>query len=200
VDAKAGMDGTGITAPVGPTARLTERGRVRAGAEFADGPADGALFAEPPASLLSPRSHGSGAAALEDHVYRSASLNVMSCPALKLVSAPGGTEGEFRARIALALREKRDDAVDKLRRKYESKIATLADRGRRADQKVERQKAQASSQTMSSALSDGGSQFGALYGGRRSSALGKRSTGPERWPVTRARGRDPCRGRCAGDP
>jgi hypothetical protein len=118
----------------------------------------------------------------------------MSCPALKLVSAPGGTESEFRARIALALREKRDDAVDRLRKKYESKTATLEDRGRRADQKIEREKAQASSETMSSALSVGGSLLGALFGGRRSSALGKMSSaarsagrvGKERADVTRA--------------
>ena len=41
------------------------------------------------------------------------------------------------------------------------------------EQKVERERAQASSETMSSALSVGGSLLGALLGGRRSSALRK---------------------------
>ena len=199
VDAKAGMDAWEswyCLAPVGPEGpdwALAET-IPGSGPEFADGPVDGAQFAEAPASLLSPRNHRSWTAALEDHVYRNASLSVMHCPALKLTSAPGGTESEFRSRIGLALREKRDDAVDKLRKKYESKLATLEDRGRRADQKIEREKAQASSETVSSALSVGGSLLGALFGGRRSSALGKMSTAArsasrvsrERADVTRA--------------
>jgi hypothetical protein len=199
VDAKAGMDAWEswyYLAPVGlegPDWALAET-ISGSGPEFADGPVDGAQFAEAPASLLSPRNHRSWSAALEDHVYRNASLSVMHCPALKLTSAPGGTESEFRSRIGLALREKRDDAVDRLRKKYESKLATLEDRGRRADQKIEREKAQASSETVSSALSVGGSLLGALFGGRRSSALGKMSTAArsasrvskERADVTRA--------------
>ena len=37
----------------------------------------------------------------------------------------GGSESEFRAHLALALREKRDAAVDALRRKYASKLDTI---------------------------------------------------------------------------
>ena len=185
VDAKAGMDAWEswyYLAPIGAEGPDWAAAEVLLdpGPEFDEGPADDAQFTEPPASALSSRSHKSWSAALEDHVYRNASLNVMSCPALKMVGAPGGTEGEFRARIALALRERRDDAVDTLRKKYESKIAALEDRARRADQKVEREKAQASSETMSSALSVGGSLLGALFGGRRSSALSKVSTAARR--------------------
>ena len=185
VDAKAGMDAWEswyYLAPIGADGPDWAAAEVLPdpGPEFDEGPADDVQFTEPPASALSSRSHKSWSAALEDHVYRNASLNVMSCPALKMVGAPGGTEGEFRARIALALREKRDDAVDTLRKKYESKIAALEDRARRADQKVDREKAQASSETMSSALSVGGSLLGALFGGRRSSALSKVSTAARR--------------------
>jgi len=102
---------------------------------------------------------------------------VWRCPSLKLTSAPGGAEGEFRARVAQAMREKRDAAVDALRRKYASRLAAIEDRQRRAEQKVAREKDQASSETMSSALSVGGSLLGALFGGgRRSSAFGKAAT------------------------
>jgi len=74
------------------------------------------------------------------------------------------------------VREQRDAAVDALRKKYAAKLATLADRTRKAGQKVTREQAQASQQTMSSALSVGGSLLGALFGGRRGGALGKAST------------------------
>jgi len=74
------------------------------------------------------------------------------------------------------LREKRDAAVDALRKKYASRLATLDDRQRRAEQRIEREKSQASSQAMSTALSVGDSLLGALFGGRRSSALRQAST------------------------
>jgi hypothetical protein len=74
------------------------------------------------------------------------------------------------------LGEKRDEAVDALRKKYSTRLGTLEDRERRAAQKLERERAQASNQTLSSALSVGGSLLGALFGGRRGSAASKVST------------------------
>jgi Skp family chaperone for outer membrane proteins len=165
-------------APVGADGPDWEAAQVieEPGPEFDEGPREGASFADPPAVLLSTRGHKAWAAALEDHVYRSASLNVMSCPSLKINAAPGGTESEFRSHLAQTLREKRDAAVDELRQKFSKKLETLEDRQRRAEQKLERERAQASSETVSTALSVGGSLLGALFGGRRSSALRKAST------------------------
>jgi copper chaperone CopZ len=75
------------------------------------------------------------------------------------------------------LREKRDAAVDALRKKYEGKLSALEDRERRALQKVEKEKAQVSDKTLSTALSVGGSLLGALFGGgRRGSAISKASS------------------------
>jgi hypothetical protein len=185
VEAKSGMDAWEswyYLAPLGDDGPDWAQAEVLPdpGPELVDGPAEGARFEEVPAVALSSRGYRAWSAALEDHVYRHTSLNVMSCPALKMTAAPGGTEGEFRARIAVVLRETRDDAVARLRKKYASKIAIIEDRARRADQRVEREKAQATSETMSSALSVGGSLLGALFGGRRSSALGKVSTAARR--------------------
>jgi len=131
--------------------------------------------------VLSARDHKRWAAALEDHVYRNASLELPSCPALKLTATAGMSEGEFRSRLALALREKRDAAVEALRRKYGTKLSALEDRERRALQKVEKEKAQASDKTLSTALSVGGSLLGALFGGgRRGSAISKASSAARR--------------------
>jgi hypothetical protein len=181
VDAKAGMNAWEdwyYLAPIVGDAPDWSQAEVvpEPGPAFDDAPHDGATFAGAPAVVLSARNHKAWASALEEHVYRNASLNVMSCPALKLTAAPGGTESEFRAHIAQALREKRDAAVDALRDKYAAKVATLEERERKAGQKLEKEKAQASSETMSTALSVGGSLLGALFGGRRSSALRKAST------------------------
>ena len=181
VDTKAGMNAweeSYYLAPLGQDAPDWPQAEVipEPGPEWDDEPRADASFADVPAVALSPRNHRAWSGALEDHVYRTASLNVMSCPALKLHAAPGGTESEFRAHIAQALREKRDASVDALRARFASKLATLEDRERRAGQKLERERSQASSETVTSALSVGGSLLGALFGGRRSSAMRKAST------------------------
>ncbi len=181
VAAKAGVDAwenwyylAPLTAP-GPAWEAAEVCNADA-IELLDAPAAGASFAAVPASVLSAKAFTQHGKALADHVYRTCSMSVMRCPELKLTSVPGGTESEFRAQIAQVVREKRDAAIDALRAKFAAKLATLADRARRAEQKVTREQAQASQQTMSSALSVGGSLLGALFGGRRGSALGKAST------------------------
>jgi hypothetical protein len=181
VDAKAGMNAWETwhyLAPIDGDAPDWAQAEVLAepGPEFEPGPRDGASYAAVPASALSTRNHKAWISTLEDHVYRTASLNVMSCPSLKMSAAPGGAESEFRAHIAQVLREKRDAAVDALRDKYAPKIAALEERSRKAGQKLEKEKAQASNETVSSALSVGGSLLGALFGGRRSSAIRKASS------------------------
>jgi hypothetical protein len=141
-----------------------------------DAPAAAAGFAAVPAGALAGKAFGRYGKSLADHLYRTATLKVLRCAEPKLTAAPGTSEGEFRAQVAQAVREQRDAAVDALRKKYAAKLATLADRTRKAGQKVTREQEQASQQTMSSALSVGGSLLGALFGGRRGGALGKAST------------------------
>jgi hypothetical protein len=67
-------------------------------------------------------------------------------------------------------REKRDRAVDDLRKKYAAKFATLEDRERRASERVEQEKTQLSQQKMSTALSVGASILGAFLGRKALSA------------------------------
>jgi hypothetical protein len=76
-------------------------------------------------------------------------VDLPSLPAHRLLAAPGESEGDFRIRAAQLLREKRDEAVAKLREKYAGKIAALAERERRAEAKVENEKAQLSRQRTS---------------------------------------------------
>jgi hypothetical protein len=146
--------------------------------ELLEEPAPGATFRSiPGGALTAPKALQQHTRALVEHVYRTSTVSVLRCPALKAVAGPEVSEGEFRARLAQSLREKRDQAVDTLRRKYGGRLGTLEDRQRRAEQKLAREKEQASHETMSSALSVGGSLLGALFGGgRRSAALGRAAT------------------------
>ncbi len=89
---------------------------------------------------------------------------MFTCEELKQTSAPGESESDFRIRLRLNAREERDRLIEKLRRKYASKFATLDDRIRRAEQKIEKEKSQKSSKTLSTAVNFGSSILGALFG------------------------------------
>jgi hypothetical protein len=179
VNAKAGVDTWQTWYYLAPISAAgpdwSEAEMIEAGSlSFDDAPVSNASFGDIPGTALAAANHKAWARQLADHVYRSASFSIFRCPALKLTSTPGNSENEFRASAAQVLREKRDDAVDGLRKKYATRLAALEERQRRAEQKLAREQNQASNETMSSALSVGGSLLGALFGGgRRASVLSK---------------------------
>jgi hypothetical protein len=127
-------------------------------------PAAGTRFAPLPAAFTNARNFARLTGSLKDCLYRTANLALPSCPALKLVAAPDETEGQFRVRLATAAREERDRQVDKLRARYAPKLSALGEQIRRAEQRVEREKSQASQQTWQTAISFGSSILGALFG------------------------------------
>ncbi len=156
----------------------------------------GAKFASLPAGATSAKSYAAWKGALEDYIYQNVALELLSCPELKLASKAGESEGDFRARIAQVMREKRDLEVAKLKAKYAPKLQTLTDQLRRAQERVEREKAQASQQKLSTVLSVGATLLGAFLGrgiatagtvGRASSAMKNASKiGKEAADVNRA--------------
>jgi len=89
-------------------------------------------------------------------LYRSARL--------KATSAPDEDEGAFRTRLQQLAREQRDLKAAQLRRKYEARLATLAERRRRASQAVEREQRQAASAKVDAAMGLGSAVLGALFG------------------------------------
>jgi hypothetical protein len=108
------------------------------------------------------------------YLYQTESMEVWKSPSLDEVSKPGEDERAFRLRLASKAREERDELSEKLRVKYAPKLQVLQDRLLRAQQKLEQEKQQATSQTLDSVLSIGTSLLGAfLGGGRRSSSLSK---------------------------
>jgi hypothetical protein len=133
-------------------------------------PANDASFAPLPASAMRAASFIAWGKSLSSHLYESARAEVLVCDALNATSAPGEAEGEFRARLALAARERRDSAVEDLRRKYAPKLQTLDDRERRAQERVAREQSQLTQQKFQTALSIGASILGAFMGRKTLSA------------------------------
>ncbi len=127
-------------------------------------PPPAAAFTEPPSVWSNVKMLASWQKMLADHLYQTFTLDLPACPALKLTAHAGESEGDFRARLDLALRERRDAAVIHLRAKYAPKLAMIEERIRRAAERVERERAQVSQQKMQTAISVGATILGALLG------------------------------------
>jgi Helicase HerA, central domain len=111
-------------------------------------------------------------------IYRTQRLELLESPSLDIASNPGETERDFRARLQQIAREQRDEAVEKLRRKYAPKFAQLEDRKRRAEQVVERESEQAKGQKMQTAISFGATLLSSFLGRKKTSlsTLGRATT------------------------
>jgi hypothetical protein len=132
--------------------------------DFDSQPEAAARFAALPSDLSRPKQYAELDSALKDYLYRHRRLKVFKCAALKAVSTPEESEADFRIRLSQASREQRDAQVEKLRTKFAPKVASLEERIRKAQIKVEKEQSQASQQTMNTVLSVGSSILGALFG------------------------------------
>jgi hypothetical protein len=139
-------------------------------------------------AVLSAKASATWAGQLGDQVYRDAALELLRSDALKVRSAPGVGEGEFRAQLAQALRERRDAAVAELRAKYRRKLDALDERLRKSEQRLAREQSESSSQTTASAIAIGGSLLGALFGGRRGAMSKTASAVRSAGRITKERG------------
>jgi len=150
-----------------------------AGLDLVTEPADPARFTPLLPGLAQTKWYKTWATGLKNFVFREGVRKVFFCPSLKVYANPDEAEAAFRARLTHDAREQRDIEIEKLRKKYASKIATLEDRVRRAGLKVEQEKTQASNATTNAAISFGASILGALFGRKLASAsnIGKAATG-----------------------
>ncbi len=138
----------------------------------------GATFAALPAIALRPAAYADAEKTLKTFLYQTVTLELLACPALKLASRPGETEGDFRARLGQVLRERRDGELDRLRREYAPRLMALQEQLRRAQARVEAEKAQFGQQTLQTAISVGATLMGALFGRKAMSVgtLGRATT------------------------
>lgn len=127
-------------------------------------PKSGAEFASVPAELLRANSYATFARKLTNSLYRTERLPVFRCAELKQYSHADESEGEFRARLAHLAREARDLKIEKLRKSYASKAATLKNRIDAAEERIARETAEARKSSYDSAVSIGSTILGALLG------------------------------------
>jgi hypothetical protein len=135
-----------------------------------------ASFAALPRLATQPRNYGTFGKQLVQLLYQEARLKLFQHRALKLCSTPEEDERAFMLRVQQAVRERRDEASEALRRKYAPKVAALEQRVQRAKERIARENAEAQEAQVSGWLSVGSSLLGA-FTGRKASALGKAASG-----------------------
>ena len=138
---------------------------------------EAAIYADLASELTQPKKYSTFQSQLKDHIYRNHTLKIWKCRRLKEQSKAGESESDFRVRLKHAAREMRDMQVEKLRRKYATRIASAEERARKAEQRVEREKEQQRSGRLSSMISVGTSVLGALFGRKLASATNVRRAG-----------------------
>ncbi len=141
-------------------------------ADLEKAPAPGARFAPLPAKAAQSKSYTAWKREMTDWLYRNRTLELLMSPQHKEYSQPNESERDFRIRLGQAVREERDAALEKLRKKYSSKIATLEERIRRAEQAVDREAEQAKQLKVQTAISFGATLLSAVVGRK----LGGRSS------------------------
>ncbi len=153
---------------------------------LAEPPAD-ARFADVPAAAANPRSYAKWSREFAAWVAQNERLELFRSPGFKLTSRPGESERDFRVRVQQAARERRDETVESLRRKYAPKLAALQERLRRAQAAEERERQQAQDQKLGAAISLGTTVLGALFGRKMLSSTTLGRAGSTMRSASRAR-------------
>lgn len=125
---------------------------------------NGAGFGAVPPAASNARSYAAWSKDLQKWVVTNEQVTLYRSPAFKVTSQAGESERDFRIRLQQMARESRDEKIEALRRKYDSKFTTLQERIRRAEQAVQREQQQASQAKMNTAISVGGAILGAIFG------------------------------------
>lgn len=129
-----------------------------------------ASFQELPLGLAQEKNYSIFRKSLAAFLYQTASLNLLSAAELKLSSKIDESEEEFKNRINQALNQLREEELTKIKQKYQSKIAALTEKVRRAQEKVEKRKSQVWRRWLETILSIATTVLGAFIGRKKISS------------------------------
>jgi hypothetical protein len=168
-----------VTDLVGEAVRIDWSNASDLGIPLADldpTPAPAAEFASLPAVAARKTTYTSWTRDLKAWLYANQSIELLTSPGLKLTSRVGESEHEFRLRVVQAARERRDAETDKLRQKYDTKVASLRNQVFKAEQALEREQEQVKQQKAQTAISVGATVLGAFLGRGLGSSVGRATT------------------------
>jgi len=134
--------------------------------DLMDRPDPNARFYQLPDSMNEAGEFSTLKQGMTDHLYRNSSLELLFNSALKAYSQPHESERDFQMRLNQSARERRDEEVELLNKRYEVRLQTLQDRLRRAQAVLERKQADAEARKREVMVSVGESVLGAFLGRR----------------------------------
>ncbi len=117
---------------------------------------------------------------LVEHVYRTATATVWVNRALKVTSAPGEKEIDFRARCEAAAKPKRDAEAQKLRDQFERKLETLQDKLAKEQRELSQDRAEVDARKRDETMTNIESVFNLVIGRGRGGVRGAMSKGSTR--------------------
>ncbi len=129
-------------------------------------PEEGFSFSNLPDELCNSGNFRTYKSQFKDYLYRHRSATLYKSPMVKGF-APAGDEADAKAYFTHRIHEQRDEAIEKLRDKYESKLKSLEKKMQTAAEKIEREKSQSRTSMISVASSIAGALLGGFLGGRR---------------------------------
>ena len=135
-----------------------------------DAPLDATAFGELPADASQPRSYTAWGREAQRWIQANLPLTLLESKARKLVSRPGEPEADFRMRLADLRREARDEALDRIGKRYQPRLQAIQERERRALQAVEKRAGMAQQRTLDTALRVGEGLLGAFFGRKTTAA------------------------------
>jgi hypothetical protein len=141
-------------------------------------PASGATLLPLPDAMTRIASYRAWGADFADWAFRTQTLGTLKSPSSGLMSNPGETEEEFRARFAQAVTAKQNEAIEKLKKQYEAKKKTIESQLMKAEQARDRESEQSRGRKMQTAISFGATVLGTIFGSKRfgTGTLGRATT------------------------
>ncbi len=134
-------------------------------------PVDNATYLPVPAEINRVAGYNRLDKDYESFVYRDFSFSLLQSKAYKQISRPGESERDFRIRLTQIMHERRDLEIDRLRRRYASKIDALEKQIRTAERQLDKEATDLQQQKMNTALSIGSTVLGMLFGSRSSTRI-----------------------------
>lgn len=99
-------------------------------------------FEDLPAGSLQIKNYQAFGKAYATFLYQNQMLHLYQAPALKLTSKQGESEGDFKIRLSMALREQRDKELEKIKNTYAQKMQNLQEKIHKANEKLTKQQSQ----------------------------------------------------------
>ncbi len=130
-------------------------------------PVSGSSFGGLPAAASKAKSYSAWSRDLANWIFANQTYDLLYCSHQDAMSHAGESERDFRARLQLLARERRDADIDAIRDQAASKLAALGEKIRKGEQSLAKQQEQASSAKWQTVLSVGSGVLGAIFGSRR---------------------------------